>query len=45
MSEPTKEKGEEKGRDFKKTREYRNFKKLLKQVIKSPPMKRQGKPA
>lgn len=29
--------------EFKKSREYRRFKKLLKQVIKAPPMRR--KPA
>jgi hypothetical protein len=26
--------------DIKKTREYRNFRKLLKQVIKAPPMRK-----
>jgi hypothetical protein len=31
--------------DIKKTREYRNFRKLLKQVIKAPPMPRKEKPA
>ena len=31
---------EEKPEDIKKTREYRNFRKLLKQAIKAPPMKR-----
>jgi hypothetical protein len=31
---------EEKPREFKKTPEYRRFKKLLKQVIKAPPMPR-----
>jgi hypothetical protein len=29
---------EEKTPDFKKSREYRRFKKLLKRVIKAPPM-------
>jgi len=41
MSEPTRDKvEEEKQRDIKKTKEYRNFRKLLKQVIKAPPMRR-----
>jgi hypothetical protein len=44
MSEPTKDKAEEnvneQERDIKKTPEYRRFRKLLKQVVKSPPMKR-----
>jgi len=41
MSEPTKDKGaEEKPRDIKKTPEYRKFRKLLKQVIKAPPMQK-----
>jgi hypothetical protein len=31
---------EEKEPDLKKTREYRRFKKLLKQVIKAPSLKR-----
>jgi len=31
---------EEKKPEFKKSREYRRFKKLLKQVIKAPPMRR-----
>lgn len=31
---------EEKESDIKKTKEYRQFKKLLKQVIKAPPMKK-----
>jgi hypothetical protein len=36
-----KEKAEEESQQgIKKTREYRNFRKLLKQVIKAPPMKR-----
>lgn len=30
---------EEKELDIKKTREYRAFRKLLKQVIKAPPMR------
>lgn len=29
---------DESQQDIKKTREYRNFRKLLKQVIKAPPM-------
>jgi hypothetical protein len=29
---------EESPRDIKTTKEYRNFRKLLKQVIKAPPM-------
>jgi hypothetical protein len=32
---------EEKKPEFKKTAEYRQFKKLLKRVIKAPPMPRQ----
>lgn len=45
MSDPQpKDKAEEeKPRDIKKTKEYRNFRKLLKQVIKAPPMKRPPK--
>ncbi len=31
---------EEKQPDIKKTKEYRNFRKLLKQVIKAPPMRK-----
>ena len=38
MAEPNGKAEEEKKPDFKKSREYRNFKKLLKQVIKAPPM-------
>jgi hypothetical protein len=47
MSDPKpKEKAEEESQqDIKKTREYRNFRKLLKQVIKAPPMKRPPRPA
>lgn len=38
MSDPhAKDKAEE-ARDLKKTPEYRRFRKLLKQVIKAPPM-------
>jgi len=42
MSDPNhKDKGEEeKPPDIKKTKEYRNFKKLLKQVIKAPPLRK-----
>ena len=36
--------GEEKLKEFKKNKEYRNFRKLLKQVIKAPPMPRREKP-
>jgi hypothetical protein len=32
------DKAEEEKPDIKKTREYRNFRKLLKQVVKAPPM-------
>ena len=32
------DKVEEEKRDIKKTREYRKFRKLLKQVVKAPPM-------
>lgn len=40
MSDPhTKDKAEEE-RDLKKTPEYRRFRKLLKQVIKAPPMRK-----
>lgn len=35
-----KDKVEEKEIDFKKTKEYRNFRKLLKVVIKAPPMRK-----
>ena len=43
MSEPTRDKvEEEKQRDIKKTKEYRNFRKLLRQVIKAPPMRRKS---
>jgi hypothetical protein len=31
---------DESQQDIKKTREYRNFRKLLKQVIKAPPMRK-----
>jgi hypothetical protein len=42
MSDPKpKDKAEEESKpDIKKTPEYRKFRKLLKQVIKAPPMKR-----
>jgi hypothetical protein len=41
MSDPhEKEKVEEKPKEFKKTPEYRKFRKLLKQVIKAPPMRK-----
>jgi hypothetical protein len=33
---------EEKQLDIKKTKEYRNFKRLLKVVIKAPPMPKRG---
>jgi hypothetical protein len=40
MSDPHKDKvEEEKPKEFKKTPEYRKFKKLLKQVIKAPPLR------
>ena len=46
MSDPHgKDKGEEEKRDIKKTPEYRKFRKLLKQVVKAPPMKRPPKHA
>ena len=32
--------GGERQPDFKRTKEYRNFRKLLKQVIKVPPLRR-----
>jgi len=39
MSDPKpKDRAGEEKQDIKKTREYRRFKKLLKQVIKAPPM-------
>jgi hypothetical protein len=42
MSDPKpKDKAEEDKPDIKKTREYRRFKKLLKQVIKAPRMRKQ----
>jgi len=34
-----KDKAEEEKPDIKKTREYRRFRKLLKQVIKAPPLR------
>jgi hypothetical protein len=40
MAEPNDKVEEEKKPELKKTREYRRFKKLLKQVIKAPPMAR-----
>jgi hypothetical protein len=40
MAEPKDKVEEEKEPDLKKTREYRRFKKLLKQVIKAPSLKR-----
>jgi hypothetical protein len=36
---------DESQQDIKKTPEYRKFRKLLKQVIKAPPMKRPPRPA
>jgi hypothetical protein len=46
MSEPAhKDKAEEEKPDIKKTREYRRFRKLLKQVVKAPPMRRPPKHA
>ena len=46
MSDPKpKDKAEEeKELDIKKTPEYRKFRKLLKQVVKAPPMRRTVKP-
>ncbi len=35
------DKGAEKEPEFKKSREYRAFKKLLKRVVKAPPMRRE----
>jgi hypothetical protein len=35
---------EEKPKEFKKTPEYRRFKKLLKQVIKAPPLRTAKRP-
>jgi hypothetical protein len=42
MVEPErKDKGEEENqRDIKKTPEYRRFRKLLKQVVKAPPLRK-----
>jgi hypothetical protein len=40
MSDPNAKVEEEKKPDIKKTPEYRRFKKLLKQVIKAPPMRK-----
>ena len=40
MVEPNGKVEEERKPDFKKSREYRRFKKLLKQVIKAPPLAR-----
>lgn len=47
MSDPKpKDKAEEeKQPDFKKTPEYRKFRRLLKQVIKAPPLRRPHKNA
>jgi hypothetical protein len=36
---------EEKKPGFKKTAEYRRFRKLLKQVIKAPPLRRDSSPS
>ena len=42
MSDPKpKDKVEDEKTDIKKTKEYRNFRKLLKAVIKAPPMRRE----
>lgn len=42
MADPEhKDKGTEDTQDIKKTPEYRRFKKLLKQVVKAPPMRQQ----
>jgi hypothetical protein len=38
MAEPNDRVEEERKPDFKKLPEYRRFKKLLKQVVKAPPM-------
>ena len=45
MAEHTqKDRAEEKDEpDIKRTREYRNFKKLLKRVIKAPPLRKGSK--
>jgi hypothetical protein len=41
MSDPNrKDKVEEEKRDIKKTPEYRKFRKLLKVIIKAPPMRK-----
>ena len=41
MSDPQhKDKVEEEKPDIKKTPEYRRFRKLLKQVVKAPPLRR-----
>lgn len=46
MSDPNhKDKAEEEKLDIKKTPEYRRFRKLLKRVIKAPPMKQPAKHA
>jgi hypothetical protein len=37
------DKAVEEKRDITKTTEYRRFKRLLRQVIKSPPLRRQNK--
>jgi hypothetical protein len=41
MSDPNqKDKVEEESQDIKKTLEYRRFKKMLKEVIKAPPLRK-----
>ena len=43
MAEHTSKVEEEKPPDIKKTAEYKRFKKLLKQVLKAPPLRRSPK--
>jgi hypothetical protein len=40
MSDPNQKNKAEESRDIKKTPEYRQFRKLLKQVVKAPSMRR-----
>jgi hypothetical protein len=42
MAEPNDKVEEEKKTELVKSREYRRFKKLLKQVIKAPPMRKKN---
>jgi hypothetical protein len=38
--QPPKDKAEDSDKEFKKSREYKKFKALLKKVVKAPPMRK-----